>query len=83
MGDPRGLEELDRATRSFEDDPSKLVGMLFALSSLQRADASHIFRRYLDDERRGRGKSGPGTGSKVSTAAKSGLAAVDYHARNR
>lgn len=83
LNDPRGLEELDRATRAFEGDPSQLVGMLFTLSELQRADASFIFRRYLDDERRAIGKSGPGTGSTVSTAAKNGIAAVEYYARRR
>lgn len=83
MNDPRGLEELDRAVSASEGDPAQLVGMLFALSELQRADASFIFRRYLEDERRGIGKSGPDTGSKVSTAAKNGLAAVEYHLRNR
>lgn len=83
LNDPRGLEELDRAVRASEGDQTKLVGMLYALSDLERADASFIFRRYLDDERRAIGKSGPGTGNTVAAVARLGLATIEYYAKQR
>lgn len=77
LGDATAMEELDRAVKAAEPDQAQLVGMLYTLSELRKADASSIFRRYLNDQRRGPGKSGMRSGSTVASIAARGLKVME------
>lgn len=81
LGDPDGLPELDRAAKRIEADQHALIGLLVEISDLRRADASYIFQRYLNDQRRGIGVNGPGSGPTVDMIAQRGLRAMEFQVR--
>ncbi len=62
LGDERGLEMLDDVLTRTEQDVHNLNGMLISLAETPFKALRPFFERYAQDERRGIGVDGPGTG---------------------